>query len=420
MSWSSLLFVILNAIAYTLLFVSFIRHQKGQACASFCLAIWAICAVGAIIYEPINFFGHIEPITFAPYLFLFLGYIILVYPVLKYHDNQILSFDVNKKKFIAVVIALGIISIPPFFESILYYAKTGGNSSLMLESFNERYADADTIYHYLSDLSKRCTYILHGTRLFSLFSLFYWPLIKCRHHRLIFVGICITNLMIFVEAIVLLARFQIVAYGLIGLFAFLLIRPLYSDELKQKITKTLKIAGTVVLVVIIAQTTLRLQNFQDQTKGMGNVSHLAYTLQYLSEGMGNFNGNLYYSEYRIGYDPVLKFYFNFFGIDLPESSGAFEKRFFLNQFFTIIGDYWRDYGAIGTIIALLLYSILMHRILQSSLRKYPMAKILIFLMYIKMVLMGPFYNAYYIDCNQLLYTPLFIVFFSLSFAPKRG
>lgn len=406
-------FVIINAILYIALFLLYWLKHKGLNIGTLTIGLWTLCAIVGVLYEPFNFHGHLGKITLWPYIYLFVCVLSMLIPILTFEPKKIESIRVKNNLLIPLGIVIGLIALPPFIESTVYYIHNRDNTQMMLEAFNERYEDATTTYNYLSTVSRRLTYILHSIRTLTLFMLAYMPTLNYRGKlfKLSYFGVSLATLMMFLEPMIILARFQVAIYAIYGLFIYLTIKNIYSDELKRKVRKVLISMAGAITLLLVAQTASRYFNFTENL-GQQEVGTVVYLGQYLGESMGNFNGDIVHSEYRTNSDAILNTYENFLGIEQDKGYYA-ENRFNTNLFFTVVGEYWRTYGGYVTLILFIFVPFFFNLFVKSAKYKnISFAYLILFFMYSKMALVGIFYHAYFIDSNELLVMPIFMFILS--------
>ncbi|MQN89351.1 hypothetical protein F7D34_06940 [Prevotella copri] len=406
--------VIFNACLYMALFCFWWNKQKGLNSGTYILLIWSVCSLVGVFYEPVNIYGHMRKITVWPYLYLFVCNCLMFIPILAFKAERLRHISINNRLLIPLGIVLGIISIPPFVESSIYYYINHSNTQMMLDAFNDRYADTSTTYSYLSTFSKRLTYILHSVRTLSLFLLFYMPVIynKKKSFKFAYIGVCLSVVLIVLESLILLARFQVVIYGLYGFFIYLILRNLYNEKLRTVASRYMKILAIAFVSLQIVQTASRYFNYTENL-GQQEVGAIAYLGQYLGESMGNFNGNIVHSDYYFGADPILKTYADFLHIPL-EKTVYREGRFHTNQFFTVVGEFWRAYGGVATLVIFLIFPYWLYVVVKRiNYKKVSFAFFILLIMYSKMAIVGIFYHAYFVDANELLVMPLFVILLTL-------
>lgn len=412
MEYSEFLCVIFNAVLYLSLLFCYRRIRPNSSIGFAVLLVWAISATGAILYEPVNVFPHLAKITLWPYLYLFVCNFMMFLPILSFREEKIRLVGVNENRLWYVAIAIALLSLLPFAESLPYYLAIRGNSNAMLEAFRDRYEDVSTTYSFMSVAGRRMLYILHSVRMISIFLLFYMPLRYSdrKYYKIVYAGIILSVLMIVLEALILLARFQIVAYILVASYIYMSIRTLYDEKQKQKANKIILFFLLGVAFILIGQTVLRLTNWNDNINNKEQMNTWVYLGQYLCEGMGNFNANIVHSDARTFTDAITRTYANFLGIEI-ETGFYNENRFFTNQFFTVVGEYWRTYGGGVTFFIFTFAPLLMYGCVKKI--RYEIisfASLFLFYMYCKIAFMGIFYHAYFLDKEELLVLPIMMLF----------
>lgn len=403
-------YVVLNSFFYITLLCWSYKSKKRFTVGTFIISIWTVSSVCAIFYEQFNLFGHLKDITLIPYLYLFVCFFFMVWPFILFDESKISFIKVSPQKVRLLAFFIGLIALLPFLESLLFYMHNYNQQDILLDNFNERYEDTSLTYKYLSNISRKLNYISHSLRPVSLFLILYYPvIIKSKIDKLLYTGVIVSVLLIILESQIVVARFQIIFNLLLFVYIYLNIRFVYSAEFQIKIKKYLKYGAIVVVGVLIFQSSLRLFNFVEKFD-VGGVSQTVYTAQYLSESMGNFNGNMFYSDARTGADPVLKYYADLFGIDLSFLKHGSEDRFYTNLFFTVVGDFWRSYGPVATFLLFLLVPFIGFQILRWRFDGHlTFAKLMFMILFARIPLMGIFYNSYYIETDQLIMLPLLMI-----------
>lgn len=410
---SETLCTIINASLYFTLFFTYYRKTNTFNHGTFVLFLWLTCAIVGVLYEPINIYGHMRKITLWPYIYLFVCNLFLLIPILLFKSNKIIDIGVQQKLLYKFAIIVAIISLFPLAESILYYAKNHSNTSMMLDAFNERYEDSSTTYYYLTTFSRRITHIHHSIRLIILFLVFYMPTMKYkpRGFKLVYIGVCISALLIPIESLCLLARFQVVIAVFLGFYIYLIVRDIYSSKLKVKVSKIMKYAILTFAILQLVQTANRYLNYTENLN-MESVGMIAYLGQYIGESMGNFNGNIVHSDYYLGTEPILRTYGELFGVEF-EQSHYLENRFHTNQFFTVVGEFWRAYGGVSTFIIFSFIFIIAGTLIKRlNYERMSFFAFMMFLLYSKLAIVGIFYHAYFVDKYELIVVPIVSLFLS--------
>lgn len=415
---NELIWVAVNAAMYVILLYQYYRTSNREFfnTGTLILGIWAVSACIAIFYEQFNPFGHMKDIKLWPYIYLFGCNMLMFLPLLRIREENFRALKVNQRMLWNMAIFIAVLTVMPFAESFIYWWHTRDNQTLLLDNFNERYQDASQTYFYLSTFSRRCTYVLHAVRPLSIFMSFYLPIVRKKYSKgfyLVYTGILLSDVYIVLESAILLARFQVVMNILVAAFCYLIVRHFYDDSLKSIARKIIFVGTGLFIALQIYQTANRFLNY---TENLGqDVTAAVYTTQYLSEGMGNFNGNIVHSEYRLNGDGIVNAYAKWFGLELSEKNYR-ETRFHTNQFFTVAGEYWRTYGPIGTLIVFLLFYFIFGRLFRryQHTDTLTIGGLMLMILYARLPLSGIFYNAYFVDSEQLIVMPLIIWVLSVN------
>lgn len=412
MEYSEFLCVIFNAFLYISLLFFYWRKRSYISIGLAVLLVWAISATGAIFYEPVNVFPHLAKITLWPYLYLFVCNFMMFIPILSFHEEKIRNIGVNEDRLWYVAIAIALLSLLPFAETLPYYIAIRGKTSIILESLADRYEDANNTYSFMSFIGGRMLLILHSVRMISIFLLFYMPLKYSdrKYFKIVYAGIILSVFMIVLEALAILARFQIVAYLFVCSYIYISISGLYDEKQRQKVNRIIMFFFLGAIVILFGQTFMRLESWNDNVNNTDHMSFWGYIGQYLCEGMGNFNANIVHSEARTYTDAITKTYADFLGIEIEK--GVYnENRFFTNQFFTVVGEYWRTYGGGMTLFIFIFFPLLMYGFVKNI--RYEIisfTSLLFFYMYCKIAFMGMFYHAYFVGKDELFVLPIMMFF----------
>lgn len=414
--------VILNAVLYTYLFYNRWKKEKTLSLSIIMLGFWSISALGAIYYEPINIFGHKGVITMLPYFYLFVCNILFFIPVFRYDYNCIKNIQSNDKLVYVICIIIGLLALYPLVINITYLVRhldTVGYSSL-IDNFQDRYDDQSLTYYYMDSICYRLTRYSHYLWTVSLVLLFYIPLSKIRNKKICYITLIIGIANLFVESINIMARFSLVIYFIIIFTVYILFKHLYNEKIKAKINKVILALGIGLLSVFAVITIVRLE-FRNETR-INQVSEDAYVMQYLSEGMGNFNANMFHADYQTNRD-VFTSAFNFYILKQGEMASDREMstlRFGFQSylFYTLVGDFCRGYGIYFSFIIILLICLFFSHTLQAT-PYTTLSKILLFVYYIRLPLTGMFYNTYAATPIEAISIPMFVILFKLFEQQKK-
>jgi len=405
---NELFWVVLNGIAYFVLFFVYWKKVKNFNSAVFVLFLWMLSAVGAILYEPVNYMGHVHKITFLPYLYLFTMNFIMFYPLLRFRDDLIMIIKVNKNMVKGICIVIGILAILPFIENLIYAIKHMSSSGIiqLQEKMNDRYIDAKDSLKFLSRPAIICYRLLCviGMNMTTLCCMLFPIIFSVKKNKLILIGLIMANISFMLLGYNLMARFMIIIHIFLFIFVFFFLKNFYSVKIKQLFKKSFIIGGSTLLLLFIAMTFSRLRNFENTTKNV--VSVYAYVGQYMSESMGNFNANMFASEKYIGMDAFQSAIIHkLLRQEQEDHRHVNEISMYLgyhsSQFYSAVGDYCRAYGK-GTTVFIVIISSIVFTILLKREETISFSRILLFLMYARMPLIGFCYNTYAVAGDEFV------------------
>jgi len=405
---------VINAVLYIILLYSYWIKNKYLNIGVFILSIWAFAATIGIYYETENIIGHIRPITLFPYIYLFVCTFFMFFPILQFRNQYLKTIIVNLKCVNIMSAFIIVVTIIPFCENLIYFVThfSTSDSTEIISNFNKRYQDASLTYAYLSSLARKLNYISHSLQLVALVLLFYYFTLSDKKNKFIIIGLIIVYINPLIESINILARFMMVIYLFLGMFMFILFKPLYSQKTKILFYKIILIFGGIIIGAFIVLTLYRISNFS-QKKYSGDFRFLPFISRYVSEGFGNFNGNMYHTDFFTHTDAVSRRFEIMFGIeeeDLTISESSRQFGFASNYFYTVVGDYYRGYGAVLTFLIFLIVPYFFYRGCRFK-KNMRLSKILLLTMYAKWPLLGICYDMYLVDGWQLVSTSLAILIF---------
>lgn len=408
--------VILNAVLYVCLFYNRWRKEKRLSLSIIMLGFWTISALGAIYYEPINIFGHRWTITLLPYIYLFVCNILFFIPVFRYDYHRIKTIQTNDSFICIICIIIGLLALYPLIINTVYLVRhldTVGYSSL-IDNFQDRYDDQSLTYYYMDSICYRLTRYSHYLWTISLVLLFYLPLSKIRIKKFCYIALGVGIINLFVESINIMARFSLAIYFILIFSVYLLFKHLYNEKVRKEINKILLALGLGLFSIFAVITIIRLE-FRNETR-INQVSEDAYVMQYLSEGMGNFNANMFHADYQTNRD-VFTSAFNFYFLKQGEMSSdrdvsTLKFGFQSYLFYTLVGDFCRGYGIWLSFIIILLICIFFSYTLRAT-SYMSLSNIILFVYFIRLPLTGMFYNTYAATPIEAVSIPMFIILLKL-------
>ena len=409
---NEIVFVTLNGIAYLILFVWYCRKVRYINLGVFMLFLWALSALGAILYEPLNFIGHRKNITLEPYIYLYVLNFIMFLPVLIFRDDLLGQIKVNPTIIQIISIVIGLLSLLPFVENTLYAFSHSDQEGLerLQELMTERYQDGKVALAYMSFPAKICyrllTYI--GINVITLLFFIYplvFPIKKC---WLTFLGVIMANLTLILQGYCMMARFMIFIQLVMLLSVFVVLRKFYTKDLMREIKRWCGIGGGCVAVVFFIMTVSRLNNFTDSTKQ--SLSVYVYVGQYMSESMGNFNANMWPTDKYVDSDRF-KYAIERYLLRSVKARDRNVESAHLGyssaQFYTSVGDYYKAYGKYLTVLIVIASSLFFMKLFKRK-KTITFSTLLLFLFYARLCLLGFCFNTYAVSSEEFV-AALFLI-----------
>ncbi|MFV0586049.1 O-antigen polymerase [Bacteroides reticulotermitis] len=404
--------VFINAVCYLILFYWYFHKVKVLNVGVMLLALWAISALGSILYEPVNFIGHNHKITLLPYIYLFIMNIIMFSPILLFRNEFINAIKINLWVYKYLCIFVSLICILPLCENVLYAFSHMSQSGIeqLQQLMNDRYEDSQLAFSYMSRPALICKRLLGfiGINVCSLLLVLFPIVFSIRKHRWLFIGVIMANANFMIEGFNVFARFIIAIHLIMLIFIFVLVYRYYIIELRRKIIRySVLIIGVITFLFLII-TLSRMNNREERTQT--SITIYAYIGQYLSEGMGNFNANMWPVKKHTGIDrfkhAVLK-KVSPQETERDRDQESFYLGYFSGAFYTAIGDYYRAYGGYVTALIVILSSLLFIQFFKRH-RTISMSGIMLFVLYARMPLLGFLYNTYAVGTDEFLGSLLLI------------
>lgn len=368
----------INALAYILLFVRFWRIDRRWNLRTFITLLYASSAVfSPHVYQVIDehFYQGVQigHLTFFPFVYLFLMYLLLFSPLLHSNIQDIKQFDILNPKLLNILtwVVVSIYAITIAFSGIYI------TDLFSLEKLMQNYADTvnNAIDGFKVDVSliERITSIFKGATTDIVILLLAYHIITNQKTGIIAMALCmgfdvIYNLSIGQRAVILEVIFSFA-------FIFLFTRQAMDEKIKRRFSIGLITFGAIAVLAFGALTFAR---FSERDNSIAD-----YVLTYYSESWYIFNnhgldpGGCRYGDFTA---PLIR---RMMGKECTktmfESVDKFTSmRTNCSIFNTIVGDFTMDFGVIWTTIIMLLYAALMHFALRNEdSDHFPFAKLII-------------------------------------------
>lgn len=341
--------------------------------AIFYSSIWTFSAlIGTVYYNSDSYREGLYGISLLPFIVLFSLFFILLLPLSR-NEEEIEIVDGNIKWLSLFMAYIGIISVYPFIETSIDFAKSIVDGRFMLlgsmyedivsgraESFIKYSKLGGFLYvhsYYWSNLSLVLAFFYYGQR---------------NHNRLILIGLLMNSLLPVTRSLAIGNRTMLMWYLIFIISLYLLYRNYFSLQSKKNVKKTMTITFCIAIAIISSLSISR----YIIGKNMTNEETSSAIYQYTAESMYNFNEFLFHDTGRLNgvwtFNPLLH------NIGLSDVGlDDLSRREYVEQhlsspsfiFYTGFGEFWGDFGPIGAYIITILISIIFSNFMPKRIMK---------------------------------------------------
>lgn len=407
--------LIINLATYALLLFHLIRKKKSRL-SIFVSAIWCASAAFSLVFYGINDssweFRTYTNLTLQPFIFIFVCILLYIIPLTKIKDRSpiIVEADFNLLTIFSWFIV--IISIAPFIANLVYAIR---NFDVSFSSFADNYGvDVEIFDGTLALLNKYSKY----ARTFSPILLFYF-LQRPRPNIFLLIGLFCAFLNPSLGNLNIGSRFLFAA-DFLYLIAIYLI---FSNSLENKLKNRIRFLGAIMLsffvVIFFAISFFRFAALNSSTAAVDTTTSFSL---YAGEGMLNFSGNMWDISRRTDGSNTLTFVDYIIG-DNPTSVRDADKvsakaGIPLNIFYTVVGDFYIDFGPYTTIAIFIGICFLLSYLLRKQKSQYTFYELVWICLFIRVIVIGFTYFPYMNLSMELVYVPILNII--LSFLDKAG
>jgi len=409
--------IIINIILFSLLFLIYQLQIKKLSVGGYVIAIYVITAVLGLLYYSMPLNPH-KNITLAPFLFLFILFVILCLPLFKYDrvGNYKVQYNI---KIIRILCRIAlVVSVVPLVE--VFIRLPTAFSGDMIDSMSEIHDDSEIRFKFslIGALSYKFVLVFY-----EVVFLFIIPLLKEKKKSIWdFAGICTIlmtkNLYFFVNS----SRSSLVWLILTLILVFVFFQDLLSKTEKKMIRRVFFFFIGSVFFLFSIITVARQMGYEEKRGEEHSIEY--FVVRYIGEGMLNFNE--YLPDLRDHTYGDMTFYpiKTFLGIETYQlgNSGRGVENFILENrlgvslsiFYTFIGFFVIDMGFAGAFIFLSIIAFLINRKVKVIDGFIPLSSLLLIFTYAKVILIGT--NIYpYIWSNFNMIVGIFFIYFILKF-----
>lgn len=345
---SYLLYLIINAFAYILALIYYIKKYSFSNVGVLLYSIYTLSNVFAIFYYEIGIhYGVVDVVLYPEGLvYMYVCITICLFPLMKSGTIKSITLTNSQERMLKCLIwVFCLISLLPFCENLLLLPKEKDAYALHMAV-----ADGDLrIYSPLANgLNNYCRFFR------SFYPVLFFVLLQYKRipkYYIYLISVPIVNIIL--GGYNSGTRGDIVCYSLMIIPLYLIMNGIYREVLKSKIKKAgiLLISGMVVLFTLIS--------ISRYNNGANTMNMNESLLLYISEGPIRFSGEKWKKPLTTNGDVNLNYFKHligaktFLGYREREEYYVSKTGHRIEVFYTYVGDLLSDFGYIGTIIVCL-------------------------------------------------------------------
>jgi oligosaccharide repeat unit polymerase len=390
------------------------------------MSVWAVSSIFSLIFYLLDPVRH-PNITLIPYLFLQVCFFISIYPIRKFKNESINKIKVTSPLLLVYFcVFLSIISILPFFENVIhffsvYIDESGVGLVGIYEDKMDNTIDKHKMITWFSPVGKICHNFVGSFSPLSIFLLFYF-FTKPRINKWLLMGLTVSSIEPVLYSLNMSGRGGCTFFIFKAIFLYFL----FYEKFSVNARKIIMLSGVgLILLLIIPLIILSQTRFENSSSTGFYITSL-----YLGEGTVNFSNLMWNDirEYTQG-DNSFCYFKSILGFDTFKD--YLDRRDFWNEsklgipvhiFYTYIGDWFMDFGAIGTLMLTIFLSLIVWKIISIK-NKISLLGLYIFYVYSSVIFEGftiyPLLN-YYIAKHILRGAIVLYVVSYFNIEPKNG
>jgi oligosaccharide repeat unit polymerase len=357
---------IYNSIFFFCILFFSILKRKGVAISTYIIAVWFVSSIMSVFY--VMAWGSFDRVSIYPYLYLWICFLIFLYPISKFNPKCLNDIKVENHLFLKwLIIGLSIIAILPLIENTIQAISvltSGGDIiSEMHSQRNNIGYDYDKAQYWLDPVGKICNSVT--MKFVPLLPLLLIYSIVTKAKKAVIVGLIVLNLNPIMFNIAFGGRTSAAFFVMSAIFLVLLLK----EQIPKKNLKRIFVYGCIVCVgLIVMMIVIANLRFSDSTESSFDILSL-----YLGEGMPNFNNSMWNIRMGTTGDNSFSFFKYIFGFDAITENTLRREHWHEGvtgvdpvRFYTIIGDWFSDLGAVGTFLLVVLLSVFIRKISRKK------------------------------------------------------
>lgn len=408
--------LIINFIAYLLLFIIYQCKKKQFDLGSVILLVWIIGSVGSVWYYTFSLTQIIyRKIQFVPLIYIFIINLFMFYPFCKKKYSHIKSVNIyNLGQLLKIISVFFSIVIIPVFVVLLFKLATFQFVGAALSEMYSAEVDKATLL-LPSSIKPFYSIIRHFTQ-FIIF-LFFYNLTLKKKEPLITIGLGMNLAVFFMMPIMGGSRGGVITTLLSCVFYYFMLKDAYSDKTRRLVRKiSIGVMG-ILIIGIGAISISRLDGYHE--RGRHNATMDQWIAQYAGEGNIRFSDIIWESDYiNLGGVQTIPVVFSLRDPGIKNLDNAILKydrilRSPIWMFYTYIGDFVIDYGKVGGALVLILISFFIRYLIKQRNNLISIFKLIIlnyFFILLTVGITADVYRTYYTQI-EIIYvlTLLFIL-----------
>lgn len=366
--------------------------QKGNFCLSLIFGMWVFTSFLAIFYYLNPFLQDNIRLTIPPYIFLFSFLLIATIPFRKYNGDSISRQQLvcNGAIFKVVIFLITICSYEPFLE-ILVKIFTQGTSTLG-DNYSQLTSGMTTTRSHFSLVGKYLYSVTEYLQFVSIPFFFLYLSSSIRKKKIVVIGLLLGILCPVMNNFANGQRFASMICATTFFFNYLLFFDKLNDVIRKNIRKFGILALTCFGILIVAISITRFGAKSDYDQQYGTAYQF---LRYFGESTVRFNSDAWNTTYFMHGERFFKnilIYFNMYsGLDIEDMNKLF--GFVANDFYTVVGDLYIDFG-FSSIIFVGLISLFLYKLYNNKLSYLKFGTIILLNLWANLWMFGICYNVY--------------------------
>lgn len=345
---------IANALLYIFLFLYIFKKvtNNGKYIVLLIIGILSVASICSILYfeSPLYYIlserGN-NNISFLALIYLFIGFVIYIYPLTKLNFSGNIIFPIFGKKDVVTtgIVLIGLLSILPFVEN---FQSVSTMSALdMADAYYEKQHEIVDNRSHLSAFGRICNGFVVWFRYITPVLFFYAIVKKKKWYVILLVSLSLIS-PVFLS---LMTGGRGAAYALLTILVlnFLLFLSYFNKKTIKRVMRIVLVFGILLASLLIIMTFAR-------SEGESDIAINQIT-RYIGEGWVNFAETGWYTKVHTeGHSIINGTGYTF----MKEISDFFESRKWeelsdythmrMYVYYTVIGDFYIDFGLIGGLL----------------------------------------------------------------------